>query len=800
MFLGTPAFSSPEQLRGDELDVRSDIYSVGVSLYYLLTGETPFHAKQMVQLLATVLERPAPSPSSLRAEVPPGLAKVVLRCLAKQSKDRFKNYDELRQALLPFTSQAPDPGTLGFRVLAYGIDSAVLNLVAALILLLWFKDIATWYLQFNAISDAGPQSTPELNRLAGVGMLLQWTYFSVLEGVWGTTAGKAICRLRVVGRDRQAARLPRSLVRSAIFLATGWIAWWALYAYDRQAGIAAIQVTNGTLFWTTASISIAAFLLLFCTVRRRNGFAGLHELASGTRVVRRQASEQRPALTLADEPLPDAQSAQQIGSYDVLGRLDADSTHELLLAYDTRLLRKVWIRVACEDEPPPTAELRELARIGRLRWLKGGCDNSGRWDAYEAPSGKPLLILIEDEAQPWEAVRFWLSDLADELSESLDHGPFPTALELDRVWITGDGRAKLLDFAAPGIGAEERVPEESPAADADAATISVFLKRVAIAALEGKVLSTEQVQGRNVSARIPVSARAFLSQLDRSENTTVPTAKSASLTRRPAAVSAERRGGALAACCLPMLMVALYMIPMSYAEKQFVTAHPDVGELSGFVEYYQSLGKWYSTTDGDQASTAELREAVEIHIADRFRSTIEDAQIWSDPLAGEFVNIDARRLVRGFLEAHRSSTPEEIAKANARIQPVQSVIREMGWTVDDYRAMTTPAVLMGMFCAVLIMFVVLPSLVSALILGESLLLRMLEIAIVTRGGAPASRLRVLWRNAVLWTLVLLAIALFIYLEGRLRLGYLMLIYGLSTMFTSERGLQDELAGTWLVPR
>lgn len=61
VFLGTPAYASPEQLRGAELDVRSDIYSVGVTLYFLLTGEMPFNAENMVQLLENVLGKPAPS-------------------------------------------------------------------------------------------------------------------------------------------------------------------------------------------------------------------------------------------------------------------------------------------------------------------------------------------------------------------------------------------------------------------------------------------------------------------------------------------------------------------------------------------------------------------------------------------------------------------------------------------------------------------------------------------------------------------------------------------------------------------
>ena len=128
-FLGTPAFCSPEQLRGDELNVRSDMYSVGATLFYLLTGRTPFEAKNPVQLLATVLEQRAPSPKKFRPAIPQGLAKAVLRCLEKQPGERFKNYYELRQALAPYSSAAPTPATLGLRFLAGVIDLLVLNVV-----------------------------------------------------------------------------------------------------------------------------------------------------------------------------------------------------------------------------------------------------------------------------------------------------------------------------------------------------------------------------------------------------------------------------------------------------------------------------------------------------------------------------------------------------------------------------------------------------------------------------------------------------------------------------------------------
>jgi len=69
---GTPTFASPEQLRGDELDTRSDRYAVGSRCITFITGKVPFEAGTMVQLVAKVLEKPAPDVRSLR---PGGVAR-----------------------------------------------------------------------------------------------------------------------------------------------------------------------------------------------------------------------------------------------------------------------------------------------------------------------------------------------------------------------------------------------------------------------------------------------------------------------------------------------------------------------------------------------------------------------------------------------------------------------------------------------------------------------------------------------------------------------------------------------------
>ncbi|MEO1087383.1 MAG: serine/threonine-protein kinase, partial [Acidobacteriota bacterium] len=81
--LGTPAFASPEQLRGDALDLRADIYSVGATLFTLLTDRAPFRGENAVQVVANVLNQPPAALRDLRSEIPAGLDAAVGRCLAK---------------------------------------------------------------------------------------------------------------------------------------------------------------------------------------------------------------------------------------------------------------------------------------------------------------------------------------------------------------------------------------------------------------------------------------------------------------------------------------------------------------------------------------------------------------------------------------------------------------------------------------------------------------------------------------------------------------------------------------------
>jgi len=104
--LGSPLYMSPEQLRSSKnVDPRTDIWALGIILFELLTGRTPYDGDNVGELFAAILEKDAPSILTFRPEVPPGLDQAVLACLRRDPNQRFQNVSQLADALAPFASQ-----------------------------------------------------------------------------------------------------------------------------------------------------------------------------------------------------------------------------------------------------------------------------------------------------------------------------------------------------------------------------------------------------------------------------------------------------------------------------------------------------------------------------------------------------------------------------------------------------------------------------------------------------------------------------------------------------------------------
>src|SRR4030095_10812982 len=144
--------------------------------------------------------------------------------------------------------------------------------------------------------------------------------------------------------------------------------------------------------------------LLFSTARRNNGFAAAHDLWTGTRVIHRLKEAQRPVLVPAAEPATSAAAPpRRMGPFDVISTLGNTDVGSLLLGFDPRLRRRVWLHELPVETAKVAPLIRDLNRPGRLRWLGDRRTSTESWDAYEALDGRSLVTLV-DRPQPSRGV------------------------------------------------------------------------------------------------------------------------------------------------------------------------------------------------------------------------------------------------------------------------------------------------------------------------------------------------------------------------------------------------------------
>jgi serine/threonine-protein kinase len=107
--LGTPYYMSLEQAQGKkDIDGRADIYSVGVILFVMLTGELPFQSNTFMSIMMELLSQEPPAPRSLRPDLPPELERVILTAMARDRQYRYQTIEELAAALRPFGELDPN--------------------------------------------------------------------------------------------------------------------------------------------------------------------------------------------------------------------------------------------------------------------------------------------------------------------------------------------------------------------------------------------------------------------------------------------------------------------------------------------------------------------------------------------------------------------------------------------------------------------------------------------------------------------------------------------------------------------
>jgi uncharacterized RDD family membrane protein YckC len=770
-FMGTPAFASPEQFRGEMLDLRSDIYSLGATLFYLLTATTPFQAPDLIRLMVAVLEQPAPTPARLRPGIPPKLAQVITRCLAKSKYDRYATYSELRTALEPFNSVVPVPARLVPRLAAGLIDCFLLS--------------ACSLLPFQARTVSAQELDPRLwvqLLWYSCSVIIGLAYFVIPEFLWGASLGKAICRLRVVGLDHQSPTLVRSLGRALIFLLVPVGLAMAMFP----------RIIEHGQWWKFVIVNLFPFLpfILFMTARRKNGMAALQDLATGTKVVMKPERQSRARTQHQSESIVgNRDETRRIGPYLVIKTLEQRVGEEILLGYDTRLLRKVWIR-QCESGAALPRRVVGISRDTRIRWLTGRTADGRSWDAFEAVEGQPLMNLLRTPLG-WHVVRYWLYDLAGELQAACAEQTLPDSLTLDRIWITSDGRAKLMDFRAWGIKTDLPPAESQAGAGLDSAR--AFLIQVASSALQGRVVTPEEAISRPANAVLPLHARMFLNQLPAATDLGHVADQLRPLLVTRATITRSRRLALAAACCL--LPVAL----SGDSVYTFVTK-PDyfypTARIEGMRRVLERLDS-IEHLEQPNAQQREERQQLETFLRSPNSNDSFSTHQWEQELYGKAFLSLAQQSRWMETRGHHFSDFDEFTNAfqpyRKSIQPQQPRDRLASSFVP--RSMLLA---LGIGYAIVIVF----SFCGAA-LFRGLMVHALGMVIVDERGRPASRVRVLVRTLAVWSPLLVIPFLLPVPDHLWSITFLTIIFFAAaawSVITPSRSVPDQVARTWLVPR
>jgi uncharacterized RDD family membrane protein YckC len=260
--IGSPLYMAPEQGRGEEVDHRADIYSLGCALYHMLTGRPPFSGPSPVGVIAMHMTDRPPPVRSVVPEIPERLQKVVERMMAKTPGDRFSSYDELLAAL-----EAARPGQRelsGFksRSVAMGID------LSPMLLLGYF--FGFWVAPVVA------------------------AYFILCHRLTGQTLGKRLLRLAVTDRAGRRLSWKSSILRFVAF-AWGPIAWTLLGAtvflvHRRDkvtfelGTLTSQQLLEPLLYVGLAAVIFVGYLSGFLVSAFHPKKLALHDLLCGTEV------------------------------------------------------------------------------------------------------------------------------------------------------------------------------------------------------------------------------------------------------------------------------------------------------------------------------------------------------------------------------------------------------------------------------------------------------------------------------------------------------------------------------------
>ncbi len=790
VFLGTPVFSSPEQLLGEKLDERSDIYAVGVTFYYLLTGALPYTSGSMMQVVAAVLNgSPAPLESH-RKDIPEAVRDVAMKSIARKPADRYQTYDEFRAAVASLRKPETSPATVWDRFRAGVVDSVIVALLGTG---LFHLLLAVTGKTFASTSPSGLKLTYALN------FLITLLIVGVPEGLRGMSIGKWMLGIRVVNLQGAVAGLPRALSR-VVFLELIDLTSMMINLSGASQGA---RSSLGLL----ASLTLR--LLLLSTIRRGNGVMMLQDWLTGTRVIKRLAVVQKRHGEVQRKEAPALSgNERRVGPYSIVGTLGAGES--VLLGWDASMQRSVWIVPQPDGAPEILQARRDLARLTRLRWVAGRRAPGENWDAYESPFGETLAARLQRPV-PWSVQQEWMLDLTSELSAADADGTMPAALNADTLWVTS-GDAIIVPESAGELddGASDLA--------APLAFIASFVDRIRSATGGGTPLPRYATH-----AMIAAKSAKSVDEVHALFKATLG---------KPVSISRMRRGGLLAATLGVVFFIPIVgVLPLRSAAK----VDPDGRMLSGLLQFVED--SVHATPDSLRPKAATKKPGV----MKSFHSALEKAGFFpvdsslnhmppeeyrrENRLARIYIaNVLAKRVTDTATSQIYGRSPPDIRLAKDIIKQFSAVdsadLHEARVLVDSTWRGRPPGTSVDLLFKVVaaVLFVFFPwfmagcAIVIALLGRRGALMRGFSLDIVTKTGEPAGRLRILVRNLVSWSPLLAPIVMYfaIIAAPASLAGVAMYASGIAVAIafglgvwmavtTTERGIPDRLAGTYLVP-
>ncbi|MBI4881021.1 MAG: protein kinase [Planctomycetes bacterium] len=329
--IGTPFYLSPEQGLGKPVDQRSDIYSLGATFYHLLGGRPPFDAESPVSIIMKHVNEPPEPLTERNARVPEPLARVVMRCIAKDPRRRYQDYDELIDDLEAIKAGEP--------VTAPTQETSIRRSAPSFVVVDDLDEGArvlrrasrprrafALALDFGVLYLAWEAAERTLERWLGVAPLLVMPplavlYFALGDGLGGGSVGKRFFRLRVARPNGSSPGLAGAILRAlfslplaaALALAQG-VSPESVQSLLSSLGLAARAAPASFETVRTACYALLAVDLLASLFTRRH--AALHDLFSGTAVFREQQVKKRKKVRRKPPPKP-AQAADSLKPDDL---------------------------------------------------------------------------------------------------------------------------------------------------------------------------------------------------------------------------------------------------------------------------------------------------------------------------------------------------------------------------------------------------------------------------------------------------------------------------------------------------